>query len=161
MRLQQAGLRVTDLDRSLRFYTRQLGLKLVKRGDTRSWGGGLWALLEDPVSHRVIELNAYPKGSLFAGPYHAGDGLDHLDFTIGKAPVEELEKVYRTLLRNGGRTTGYEPSSTAGWMASVLDPDGLWVTIGREATAEERRRLTAGAKPKRRRTTARKKSGRS
>jgi len=138
MRFEVVGLRVTDLPRSLRFYTRALGLREVRRGDTRSWGGGIWVVLEDPRSHRRVELNWYPTGSLFAGPFRAGDAVDHLDFTLGVASRAELERVYRRLLRSGARPTGYEPSTTAGWMASVKDPDGIWITIGRRPTRRER-----------------------
>jgi lactoylglutathione lyase len=131
MRFENVGLRVTDLARSLRFYTRALGLREVRRGDTRTWGGGIWVLLEDPRSRRKVELNWYPKGSMFSGPYRAGDGVDHLDFTLGVVSRKELERVYRRLLKHGAKPTGYEPSTTAGWMASVTDPDGIWITIGR------------------------------
>jgi catechol 2,3-dioxygenase-like lactoylglutathione lyase family enzyme len=138
MRFEFPGLRVTDLDRSLRFYTRALGFRVVKRGDTRSWGGGLWVLLRHPSTRRLLELNWYPKGSRFYEPYVGGTGLDHLDFTLGVAPRAKLERTYRRLLKAGGRPTGAEPSTTEGWMASVRDPDGLWITIGRRPTRAER-----------------------
>jgi catechol 2,3-dioxygenase-like lactoylglutathione lyase family enzyme len=141
MRLHTAGIRVTNLDRSLRFYTRALGLKVLRRGDTRSWGGGIWVLLQDPSSRRVLELNWYPKSSRFYEPYSTGTALDHFDFTLGVASRAKLEEVYRRLLRAGGRPTGYEPKTTEGWMASVLDPDGIWITIGRNPTAAERRTM--------------------
>lgn len=143
MRLEALGLRVTNLPRSLRFYQRALGLKIVKRGDTRSWGGGLWVLLRDPRSRRVLELNWYPRGSLFAGPYRTGDALDHIDFTIGAAPITALERTHRRLLRAGARPTRYTPSTTGGWMTSVLDPDGVWITVGRRPTPAEARRMRA------------------
>lgn len=142
MRLEQAGLRVRDFERSLRFYTKALGLNVVRKGDTRGWGGGLWALLRDPRSRRVIEINWYPKGSMFYGPYHPGDGLDHLDFTIGVASRAALERTYRRLLRQGARPTKWSPSTTEGWMASVLDPDGIWITVGRRPTPAERRAMS-------------------
>ncbi|MGB6500462.1 MAG: VOC family protein [Thermoplasmata archaeon] len=138
LRLEQAGLRVTNLERSLRFYTRALGLRVSARGDTRAWGGGLWVQLEDPRSHRHIELNWYPRGSRFGGRYSVGDGIDHLDFTLGVATRASLERTYRALLRAGGRPTGLEPSTTEGWMASVRDPDGVWITVGRRPTVGER-----------------------
>jgi catechol 2,3-dioxygenase-like lactoylglutathione lyase family enzyme len=138
MRFESVGLRVTHLARSVKFYTSALGLREVRRGDTRSWGGGIWVLLEDPRSHRKVELNWYPKGSIFYGPYRAGDSVDHLDFTLGVASRAELERVHRRLLRAGAKATGYEPSTTGGWMASVTDPDGIWITIGRRPTASER-----------------------
>ena len=143
MRFDAVGLRVTNLPKSLRFYTRALGLRVKKRGDTRSWGGGLWVLLQDPKSRRLVELNWYPKGSRFYERYAVGTGIDHLDFTLGAAPRAELERAYRRLLRAGGRPTKYEPSTTEGWMASVTDPDGIWITIGRQPTPSERRAMRA------------------
>jgi len=143
MRFDNVGLRVTDLPKSLKFYTKALGLRVVRKGDTRSWGGGLWVLLEDPGSRRKVELNWYPLGSRFGGPYRAGDAVDHLDFTLGVASRAELEKVYRRLLKLGARPTGLEPGTTEGWMASVTDPDGIWITIGRRPTAAERRKSGA------------------
>ncbi len=137
MRFENVGLRVTQLPRSLRFYTRALGLREVRRGDTRRWGGGIWVLLEDPRSRRKLELNWYPKGSMFWGSYRPGDAVDHLDFTVGAVSRQELERVYRRLLKHGAKPTGYDPSTTAGWMASVTDPDGIWVTIGRRPTRRE------------------------
>ena len=138
MRFEVVGLRVTRLERSLRFYTRALGLKEVRRGDTRSWGGGIWVVLEDPRSHRRVELNWYPKGSRFAGRFRTGDAVDHLDFTLRVASRQVLERTYQRLLKYGARPTGYEPSTTSGWMASVMDPDGIWITVGRRPTRRER-----------------------
>lgn len=145
------GLRVTNLTRSLRFYTKALGLKVTQRGDTRSWGGGLWVRLEDPRSHRTVELNWYPRGSRFASRYLVGDGVDHLDFSLGVAPRATLEASYRRLLRAGARRTGYEPATTEGWMASVQDPDGIWITLGRRPTAAERAAVTRPSAAGRRR----------
>jgi catechol 2,3-dioxygenase-like lactoylglutathione lyase family enzyme len=139
MWLEVAGIRVTDFNRSIRFYTKALGLRVVRRGDTRVWGGGLWVLLKDPRSHRVVELNWYPKGSLFTGRYQAGDALDHLDFTIGVASRAELERTYRRLLRHGARPTRWSPATTEGWSANVRDPDGVWIIVGRRPTRSERR----------------------
>jgi catechol 2,3-dioxygenase-like lactoylglutathione lyase family enzyme len=144
---------VTNLPRSVRFYGRGLGLRIRARGDTRSWGGGLWVQLEDPSSGRLIELNWYPLGSRFGTPYRSGDGIDHLDFTMGVASRATLERTYRSLLRAGARPTGYEPATTGGWMASVLDPDGIWITIGRRPTKTEREAFAP--KPRRKATSRR------
>ena len=142
MRFENAGLRVRNFPRSVRFYTKVLGLRVLRRGDTRSWGGGLWALLQDPRTRRVIELNWYPKRSIFYAPFRPGDALDHLDFSIGSASRAELERTYRRLLQRGAKPTRWSPSTTEGWMASVLDPDGIWITIGRQPTPAERRAMT-------------------
>ena len=139
MRLDRAGLRVRDLDRSVRFYTKALGLRVVRRGDTRVWGGGLWVLLRDPNSHRLIELNWYPRGSIFYTPYTPGDALDHLDFSLGAVPRDALERVHRKLLKSGAKPTRWTPATTEGWSTHVLDPDGIWITVGRSPTRKERK----------------------
>jgi catechol 2,3-dioxygenase-like lactoylglutathione lyase family enzyme len=141
MRFEQAGLRVTNFNRSLRFYSRVLGLRLVDRGDTRGWGGGLWAQLEDPASRRKIEINWYPKGSRFYRTFRVGDGIDHLDFTVGVQSRAKFERTCRTLVRRGARPTRFTPATTEGWMASFLDPDGIWITVGRRPTPAERRAM--------------------
>jgi catechol 2,3-dioxygenase-like lactoylglutathione lyase family enzyme len=150
MRLDQVGLRVSNLQRSLRFYTKALGLRITARGDTRSWGGGLWVQLEDPRSRRNVELNWYPRGSLFYERYNVGGGIDHLDFALGAVPRSVLESVHSRLLRSGARATRYTPATTEGWMASVLDPGGIWITIGRRPTAAEQKAMTNARAAKRR-----------
>jgi catechol 2,3-dioxygenase-like lactoylglutathione lyase family enzyme len=147
MRLQRPGIRVTDLDRSLRFYRRALRLVEVRRGDTRSWGGGIWVLLKDPKGGGILELNWYPKESIFYAPYEPGDALDHIDVTLGVAPRSELERTYRRLLSLGGRPTAITPEASQGWAAGVLDPDGLWIHLGRRPTAAERRQRAAESSP--------------
>jgi catechol 2,3-dioxygenase-like lactoylglutathione lyase family enzyme len=141
MRFEHVGLRVTNLARSVRFYTGALGLKVARRGDTRSWGGGQWVVLRDPASGRVVELNWYPRGSLFYSRYAPGDGVDHLDFTLGAAPRATLERTWKRLLRYGARSTRWRPATTEGWMASVRDPDGIWITVTRRPTSAERRAM--------------------
>jgi catechol 2,3-dioxygenase-like lactoylglutathione lyase family enzyme len=148
LKMLQVGLRVTHLERSLKFYTKALGLKIRERGDTRGWGGGLWVQLQDPRSRRIVELNWYPRGSLFGTPYTVGDGVDHVDFTIGVAPKASLERQYRKLVKNGGRPTGYSPATTDGWMASVRDPDGIWITVFRDPSPAERRAMSRASSSK-------------
>jgi catechol 2,3-dioxygenase-like lactoylglutathione lyase family enzyme len=155
LRFLQVGLRVRDLRRSLRFYTRGLGLRERARGDTRARGGGIWVQLEDPRSHRVVELNWYPRASPFGGRYVAGDGIDHLDLSLGPASAGSLEREYRRLLRAGARPTRMTPGSTGGGVAGLWDPDGLWIALYREPTPAERRSMNAASKRRSRRRTSR------
>ncbi len=89
----------------------------------------------------MVELNWYPRGSRFGGRYVAGDAVEHLDFTLGAVPVSILEAAWRRLLRHGARSTALRPATTQGWQASVLDPNGNWITVGRRPTAAERRAM--------------------
>jgi catechol 2,3-dioxygenase-like lactoylglutathione lyase family enzyme len=83
MHLRYTGLRVKNLSRSLRFYTKVLGLRVVTRGDLSEYGAGIWVLVEDPRSHQRIELNWYPPSSPWASRFQAGDALDHVGFLVG------------------------------------------------------------------------------
>lgn len=139
MALRYTGIRVRELERSLRFYTGALGLKEVRRGDLRSFGLGVWVLLEDPRSHQRLELNWYPRSSSYGKRFVPGDGLDHIGFLLGRVSASRLGSEYRRLLRAGAGRTEITPEVSGGWVANVTDPDGNWVEIFRWPTAAEER----------------------
>jgi catechol 2,3-dioxygenase-like lactoylglutathione lyase family enzyme len=154
MHLRYSGVRVTDLDRSLRFYTRALGLREVSRGDLSRFGRGTWVLLRDPTSRQQLELNWYPKGSQFDVPFVSGEGLDHIGFFLGPVPARTLNRIYQSLLRQGAGPTNVTPATTEGWVGYVTDPDGNWIEIFRGETAAEKRKAQAQAiakKPRKKR----------
>jgi len=124
MYLSYCGIRVRDLDRSLKFYTELFGLREVARGDHQKYGAGIYILLRDGKSGQKLELNWYPEGSAHAVPYTPGEGLDHIAFV-----VEELKATYDELLRKGAKPTSVDPSNTGGWLAYVKDPDENWIEI--------------------------------
>ncbi len=118
MTLEYAGIRVREIERSVRFYTEGLGLR---RGSTgRMAAGGVWLELTDPGSGAKLELNYYPGDP----PYREGDELDHLGFR-----VEELDAVVRRLVALGGKVR--IPAFAEGdvRLAFVADPDGVWVEL--------------------------------
>jgi len=124
MYLSYCGIRVRDLERSLKFYTELFGLREVARGDHRKYGAGIYVLLRDMRSGQKLELNWYPEGSIHAAPYTPGEGLDHIAFV-----VDDLKRTYNGLLAKGVKPTNIDPSSTDGWLAYVQDPDGNWIEI--------------------------------
>lgn len=116
--LEYTGIRVRDLDRSVRFYTEGLGLHVGPTG--RMAAGGLWQELKDEESGAVLELNFYPGEP----PYREGDELDHLGFR-----VEDLADAISRLESLGGRVR--IPPFTEGneRLAFLTDPDGVWVEL--------------------------------
>jgi lactoylglutathione lyase len=124
MYLSYCGIRVRDLNRSLKFYTELFGLKEVARGDHRKYNAGLYVLLRDGKSGQKLELNWYPEDSAYAAPYMPGEGLDHIAFV-----VDDLKQTYAKLLAKGVEPTTIDPSKTSGWVAYVKDPDGNWIEI--------------------------------
>ena len=124
MYLSYCGIRVTDLEMSLKFYTDLFGLKEVDRGNRTKHGAGIYVLLRDPKSHQKLELNWYPKESKYAVPYVAGEGLDHIAFK-----VDDVNKSYELLISGGAEPTEIDPFAYGGWSAYVKDPDRNWIEI--------------------------------
>ena len=123
MALVYSGIRVTDPERSVRFYTEGLGLKERTRGHMTH--GGVFIELQDPNTMQQLELNWYPPDSPYNTPYTVGEGLDHLGFE-----VEDARTTYRQLL-NLGASPAIEPWLEDGryWIGYVRDPDGLWIEV--------------------------------
>ncbi|HEY7588978.1 MAG TPA: VOC family protein [Thermoplasmata archaeon] len=121
--LRYTGLRVRDLDRSIRFYTEVMGLSLLRRvpaPETR----GEFAIVGGGTSGHWLELNWYGADSPAAGPYREGDELDHVAFE-----VEDLDAALTYLESRGHPTVSYRRKSTSSEWAYVQDPDGIWIEL--------------------------------
>ena len=123
MGLVYVGLRVTDLERSIRFFTEGLGL--VERVRGKMSHGGVFVGLEDPETKAQLELNWYPPGSPYATPFTAGEGLDHLGFEVTDARATIAR------LAAAGARVAVEPWLEEGryWIGFVEGPDGVWVEV--------------------------------
>ncbi|MCI4343849.1 MAG: VOC family protein [Thermoplasmata archaeon] len=127
MYVDYVGLRVTNLARSLRFFTQGLGLQELRRG--KMFHGGVWVLLEDPISHQRIELNWYPRGSKYATPFVAGEGMDHLGIRVSNVAL-----VARQLRAAGAKRVEEFRNGRTLEVAYYEGPDGLWVELIRSPT---------------------------
>jgi len=116
------GIRVRDLEKSVDFYTKLLGMKVKGRGKLEQTKGETVGL-ESEEGGFVLELNYYEKDSPYFAEYVVGEGLDHLAFKVDdldKALEEAQSSGYRTLLQmkmDGGR-----------W-AYIEDPNGIWIEL--------------------------------
>ncbi len=124
------GIRVRDVARSIEFYTKVLGMRVVFRMKIRKTHGEV-VLLRSPRSHQRLELNWYEPGSRYAKPFTVGEGIDHLAFRTA-----DLKQTIRDLRRAGIRVVdGPHGSPKAAWIY-VRDPDGIWIEVnGRLAKA--------------------------
>jgi lactoylglutathione lyase len=122
--LKYVGIRVTDLERSVKFYTELLDLKEERRGNMKEIGGGFWVLLKDEQSGQRLELNWYPAESRFNVPYVPGESLDHIGFV-----VDDVRKTFNEFVAKGVEPTEITPDVTEGWVAHLKDPDGNWIEI--------------------------------
>ncbi|HYM40869.1 MAG TPA: VOC family protein [Thermoplasmata archaeon] len=101
--LGDVGIRVTNLAKSLEFYTKVLGLQEIDRGGDDE---GRYVLLKDARSGQRLELNWYAETSPFAGRYVSGEALDHLEVRVKSVPAI-LERL---------RTLGIEPATKKLWV---------------------------------------------
>ncbi|MGD0160119.1 MAG: VOC family protein [Candidatus Bathyarchaeia archaeon] len=122
MQFMYTGIRVRNLERSIRFYTETMDMKEVRRG--RMEAGGIWVELKSKGSSHPLELNYYPPGSRFYEEYVTGSELDHLAFSC-----DDVRESYRRALA-GGAVSAVEPWDEDGTtLAFVRDPDGVWIEL--------------------------------
>ena len=132
MRLLHTMLRVGDLDRSIKFYTELLGMKLLRRED---YPEGKFTLAfvgyEDESTGTVIELTHNWE----TPSYDLGNGFGHLAVAVDDA-YAACEKIKA----QGGKVTReagpMKHGSTV--IAFVEDPDGYkieFIQRGTRATA--------------------------
>ena len=116
------GIRVTNLQRSIDFYTKVLGMKVTgggKIGQTK----GETVDLQSEKDGFVLELNYYDPDSPYNTKYVVGEGLDHLAFKVDnldKALEEARLAGYRTIL---------QMKSDGGRWAYIEDPDRIWIEL--------------------------------
>lgn len=118
MRLLHTMIRVGDLDRSLRFYTEVLGMRLLRRQD---YPDGRFTLAfvgyGDEAEHSVIELTH----NWDTERYELGNGFGHV-----AVEVEDAAAACDAVRALGGRVTReagpMKHGSTV--IAFVEDPDG-------------------------------------
>ena len=128
VRLNHAVLYVGDLERSIGFYTRALGMEVMAR-EPRARA----AFLRLPRSGNHHDLGLFEVGG---GPRRPGVGLYHLAWQLDT--VDELAEARVVLAQEGG----YTGESSHGATKSVYgaDPDGnelelMWM-LPREAWGE-------------------------
>lgn len=116
------GIRVKDLEESVKFYTQVLGMKEKGRSDIEASGGKVVGLVSKEGGPE-LELNYYGKGSRFAVGYSTGEGLDHLAFQ-----VDDLEKALEEAKKLGHPVALEMKTNTSKW-AYIQDPNGIWIEL--------------------------------
>ncbi|MFQ5998877.1 MAG: VOC family protein, partial [Candidatus Bathyarchaeia archaeon] len=121
MRFVYTGIRVRDLEQSIRFYTRICGMDIISRGKISTTGGEI-VVLKSPESLQELELNYYPNETEFK----SGDELDHLAFE-----VEDLENFLMNIAKEGIKPKSEIIFGGVRWSkwCYIVDPDGIWIEI--------------------------------
>ena len=112
-------MRVSDMDRTIAFYTEVLGLEVLER--KTSPRGSHLAFLRVPNSEELIELCSFPA----SGPVHVQEDLVHLAFQ-----VENLDDTIASLHKKGIRVTDGPTTTSSGSRFIFIDaPDGYEVEL--------------------------------
>jgi len=123
MRLLHTMLRVGDLDRSIKFYTHVLGMKLLR---TREYPEGEFTLAfvgyGDEAEHTVIELT-HNWGT---DHYDLGEGYGHIAIEVDDVYMATAEVKHR-----GGKIIREAGPMNAGTtiIAFIEDPDGYQIEL--------------------------------
>jgi lactoylglutathione lyase len=118
------GIRVKDIEESLRFYTEILGMVIQEPLQHLEPTKGEVVTLKSPGSEQLLELNYYRDGSPFKSAYVSGEELDHIAFD-----VQDLTATIKDLKRRGIEVL-VEPYAIGGWKeAYVKDPNGIWIEL--------------------------------
>ena len=116
------GIRVTDLEKSIDFYAKILGMKVTGRGKNKQTKGEFVGLQSEKDGF-ILELNYYEKDSPYNTKYIVGEGLDHLAFK-----VDDLDKALEEARLAGYRTILEMKADSSRW-AYIEDPDGIWIEL--------------------------------
>ena len=120
MKILHTCLNITDMDRSINFYTKQVGLQFVNRREVKQNNAEI-AFLTD-AHGGALELTHWRDKKTIA----EGDNFDHIAFETDSIETKVAE------LRNHGVTIAMEPYSLQGStskIAFIKDPDGNWLEL--------------------------------
>ncbi len=116
------GIRVKELEKSVDFYGKLLGLIIVGRGKVEETKGE-WIELASEDDRFILELNYYEVGSPYCVEYSVGEGLDHLTFKVG-----DLDKALKEMDLAGYCVKDEYKEGNFRW-AYVEDPNGIWIQL--------------------------------
>ena len=120
MKILHTCINVADMDRSLEFYMKQVGLKFVSRREIKQNNAEI-AFLKDEDGAAIELTHWRDKKEL-----KEGDNFDHIAFAVND--------IYITVrnLRSKGVAIAMEPYSLQGStskIAFIKDPDGNWLEL--------------------------------
>lgn len=123
MGLLYTSIRVKDMKKSLAFYTKAMGLKIVGRRSPVP--GEKIVNLMDTATKQRLNLMWYAKSCRWYTPYKMnGVELDHLMFE-----VKDAKKAYARLIRRGAPAAMKLFEGKERSMGLVKDPNGIWVGV--------------------------------
>ena len=120
------SIRTSNIDRSIDFYTRLLGLTLVSRREIPQNNAEI-AFLRDPQAKgATLELTFYRNQKMFDQPDYENRVFDHLAFEI-KSMSQTIETMRKEKVTITDEPFKLTPKGS--FMAFVEDPDGTLIEL--------------------------------
>ena len=116
--LRYTAIQVRDLDLSLEFYTKILGMRMVSRIKVKETRGEFAVVKCEGCDH-YLELNWYQNQE-----YRLGDELDHIAFE-----VVDLNLALAKLAEKGVKPISYTRESPRSPWTYISDPNGIWIEL--------------------------------
>ncbi len=121
-----ASIRASNLERSVNFYTKFLGLKIVKRVEIAQNNAKLVFLQDPDCRGATLELTFYLDQKKFVQANYEDRLFDHLAFEVA-----EMNGTIEAMRREGVTITDepYRLSPKGNLLAFVEDPDGTLIEL--------------------------------
>lgn len=119
MKMLHTSITVKDMDRSIDFYTKNLGMKLERRDEIRQNNAEIAFLGIAGTDHK-IELTWWRDKR----DYAEGDQLDHIAFS-----VDDLKKAVDSMRKDGVEIAKEPYSLGTSQIAFIKDPNGIWLEL--------------------------------
>jgi lactoylglutathione lyase len=124
--LVHTSIRTSNMDKSINFYTKLIGLKLQGRREIPRNNAEIAFLQDAKAKGSTLELTYYRKQKKFIQPDYENRIFDHLAFT-----VQNMQKTIDTLRKNKVTITEepYTLSPGGPTIAFIEDPDGTLIEL--------------------------------
>jgi len=121
-----ASIRTSNMEKSIDFYTRLLGLKLLSRREITQTNAEIAFLQDAEGKGCTLELTFYRNQTKFAQPEYEKRLFDHLGFEVA-----DIGKIIAALRRENVAITDepYKLGSNGPVIAFVEDPDGTLIEL--------------------------------
>jgi ribonuclease HI len=124
--LVHTSIRTSNMERSIDFYSRFLGLKLLSRREIKETNAEI-AFLQDPQAKgSILELTFYRTQEKFVQPEYENRLFDHLGFEVHNVNITISD------MKKEGVTVTDEPfklGSNGPVIAFIEDPDGTLIEL--------------------------------
>lgn len=121
-----ASVRVSDVERSINFYTRLLGLKVLSRREIKQTNAEIIFLRDPKGEGCTLELTFYRNQKKFLQPDYEERLFDHLAFTVAdiKETIANMRKEKVTITDEP-----YKLGTDGPTIAFIEDPDGTLIEL--------------------------------